>query len=267
MKEKAADMPFIDLFLASGLAILVMMTALWLVSLWLKDASIVDICWGIGFVVVTWLAFALAPGYLPRKQLGATLVAIWGLRLAWHIARRNRGKGEDFRYAKWRTEYGASWPWRSFFQVFLLQGVLMWIISAPLLAAQTSGFPAILTPMDLIGAGLWGLGFLIEALADRQLARFKSNPANRGQLLTTGLWKFSRHPNYFGEAVIWWGFYLIALAAGYGWTVFSPTLMTWLLVRVSGVAMLERTLQHKPGYAEYMRKTSAFIPWFPKSDV
>lgn len=260
-------MPFVNLFLATGLALLAMMTLLWLVSLLLQNASIVDIFWGIGFAVVTWLAFALAPGYLPRKQLAAALVTIWGLRLAYHIARRNWRQGEDFRYSTWRQANEARWWWFSFFQVFLLQGVLMWIISAPLLAAQTSGFPAILTPLDMIGALLWALGFLIESSADLQLARFRSNPANKGKLLATGLWRFSRHPNYFGEAVLWWGFYIIALAAGYGWTVFSPTLMTWLLVRVSGVALLERSMQSKPGYAEYMRRTSPFIPWFPKSDV
>ncbi len=258
-------MPFINLFLIAGAIILNLMTILWLLSLALKNSSIVDIYWGIGFIVVAWLAFALAPqGYLPRKQLMAVLVTLWGLRLAFHIGMRNWGKPEDLRYAKWREENGASWWWKSFFQVFLLQGVLMWIISTPLIAAETSGFPAILTPLDAIGILLWSVGFLFESIGDTQLARFKADKSNHGKLLTTGLWRYSRHPNYFGEAVLWWGFYVIALAAGYWWTIFSPILMTFLLMKVSGVAMLERTMKLKPGYEEYMQKTNAFIPWFPK---
>jgi len=240
------------------------MALLWLISLALKNASIVDIFWGIGFITVTWASYRLAPGYLPRKQLVAVLVTIWGLRLAMHIGIRNGGKPEDFRYAKWREESGTRWWWFSFFQVFLLQGILMWIISTPLLAAQTSGFPAILTPLDFIGASLWTLGLLFEAISDFQLTRFKAEPANKGKLLTDGLWKYTRHPNYFGEAVLWWGFYIIALATGYWWTIFSPILMTYLLMKVSGMAMLEKTMKLKPGYEEYMQKTNAFFPWFPE---
>lgn len=258
-------MPFFYLFLTAGAVILVFMCLLWLLSLALKNASIVDIFWGIGFVIITWVAFVLASqGYLPRKQLIAVLVTIWGLRLAIHIAIRNWGKPEDFRYAKWRQENGARWWWFSFFQVFLLQGSLMWIISTPILAAQTSGFPVILTPLDMIGVILWIIGFLFEAIGDLQLMFFKATDSNRGKVLTTGLWKYTRHPNYFGEAVVWWGYYFIALAAGFWWTAFSPILMTYLLLKVSGVAMLERTMKTKPGYEDYMQKTSSFVPWFPK---
>ena len=257
-------MNFLTLFLYSGIAILVMMVLLWLLSLVFKNASIVDIFWGIGFVIVTWLAFSLGAGYIPRKQLVAVLVTIWGLRLALHIGVRNWGKPEDFRYAKWRQENGPRWWWFSFFQVFLLQGVLMWIISAPLIAAQTSGYPVIITPLDVIGVVLWLIGMFFEALGDLQLMLFKANPANKGKLLTTGVWRFTRHPNYFGESALWWGYYIIALVSGSWWTVFSPIIMTWLLLRVSGVAMLERTMKLKPGYEEYMKNTSAFFPWFPK---
>ena len=257
-------MNFLTLFLYSGIAILAMMVLLWLLSLALKNASIVDIFWGIGFVIVTWLAFSLGGGYIPRKQLVAVLVTIWGLRLALHIGVRNWGKPEDFRYAKWRQENGPRWWWFSFFQVFLLQGVLMWIISAPLIAAQTSGYPVIITPLDVIGVVLWLIGMFFEALGDLQLMLFKANPANKGKLLTTGVWRFTRHPNYFGESALWWGYYIIALVSGSWWTVFSPIIMTWLLLRVSGVAMLERTMKLKPGYEEYMKNTSAFFPWFPK---
>lgn len=258
-------MPFSILFLNSGLLILCLMTLLWLLSLALKNASIVDIFWGIGFIVVAWLGFSYGYGYIPRKQWMFTMVTLWGLRLALHIGLRNWGKPEDFRYAKWREENGPRWWWVSFFKVFLLQGILMWIISAPILAAQSFGYPVILTPMDLLGALIWGIGLLFESIADLQLILFKRNAENKGKLLTSGLWKFSRHPNYFGEAIVWWGIFIIALAVGAWWTFLSPILMTWLLLRVSGVAMLERTMQIKPGYEEYMRRTSTFIPWFPKN--
>ena len=258
-------MNFTNLFLLSGAAILLLMTLLWLLSLTLKNSSIVDIFWGFGFILIVWLVFALAPqGYLPRRQLVAILVTVWGVRLALHIGSRNWGKPEDFRYASWRKENGPRWWWVSYFKVFLLQGLIMWILSAPLIAAQTSGFPAILTPMDLLGMCTWGVGLLLESVADAQLAHFKKNPTNRGRILTSGLWKFSRHPNYFGEAVLWWGYYLLALAAGAGWTIFAPLLMTVLLVKVSGVSMLEKTLKSKPGYEEYMNNTNAFVPWLPK---
>lgn len=256
-------MPFLYLFLTAGAVIFVSMFLLWLLSLTLRNSSIVDIFWGIGFIIIIWVAFVLAPqGYLPRKQLVAVLVTVWGLRLALHIGIRNWRRAEDFRYAKWREENGPRWWWFSFFQVFLLQGILMWILAAPLIASQTSGFPAILTPLDFIGALLWGVGFLFEAIGDLQLMLFRADGSNRGKILTTGLWKYTRHPNYFGEAVLWWGYYVIALAAGFWWTVFSPILMTYLLLKVSGVSMLERTMKNKPGYEEYMRKTSAFVPWF-----
>lgn len=258
-------MNFVNAFLWMGVIIAVLMTVLWLVSLVIRNASIVDIFWGLGFIIVTWATFALAPqGYLPRKQLIAVLVTIWGLRLALHIGLRNWGRPEDFRYAKWREENGPRWWCLSFFQVFLLQGVLMWILSAPLIAAQTSGFPAILTPVDIVGVLIWAVGFVFETIGDLQLALFKANPAARGKLLTTGLWKYTRHPNYFGEAVLWWGYYVIALAAGAAWTIFSPILMTYLLMKVSGVAMLERTMKLKPGYEEYVQRTNAFVPWFPR---
>jgi len=259
-------MNFFNAFLSAGAAILTLMTILWLVSLWIKDASIVDTFWGFGFIVVTWATFMLTPqGYLPRKQLMAILVTIWGLRLMLHIHLRNSGQPEDFRYAKWREENGSQWWWVSFFKVFLLQGVLMWIISAPLLATQTSGFPAILTPLDYVGTLIWAFGFLFELVGDLQLTLFKGDENNRGKILTSGLWKYTRHPNYFGETLLWWGFYVIALAAGFWWTIFSPIIMTFLLLKVSGVAMLERTMKTKPGYEEYMRNTNAFVPWFPRN--
>ena len=258
-------MVFRDLFLMAGEVILLSVSLLWLLSLALRNSSIIDIFWGIGFIIIAWLAFFLAPqGYLPRKQLIVTLVTIWGLRLAFHIGVRNWGKPEDFRYAKWREEIGSRWWWVSFFKVFLLQGALMWILGMPLIAAQTSGFPAILTPLDLIGASIWTFGLLFETVGDLQLTLFKADKANRGKILTSGLWKYTRHPNYFGEAVLWWGFYVIALAAGHAWTIFSPIIMTFLLMKISGVAILEKAMKSRPGYEEYMKKTNAFVPWLSR---
>ena len=258
-------MDFLAIYPFLGLIILGIMTLLWIVSLVLKNSSIVDIFWGAGFVVTAWAAFLLTPdGYLPRKLLICGLVTVWGLRLSTHIFIRNHGKPEDFRYRAWREQNGAAWWWRSFFKVFLLQGFLMWIIAAPLLAAQSSAQPASLTWIDLLGAAIWIIGFYFEASGDAQLTRFRADPANKGKVLQTGVWRYTRHPNYFGDSAQWCGYFLIAAAAGGWWTVFSPILMTFFLLRVSGVALLEKTLEKIPGYREYKERTSAFFPWFPK---
>jgi steroid 5-alpha reductase family enzyme len=256
---------FTYMFLISGLAILGMMIALWLLSLALKNSSIVDIFWGPGFVLVAWVNYFLSPFISPAKLLMTILVTIWGLRLALHIGMRNWGEPEDFRYVKWREENGARWWWFSFFKVFVLQGVIMWIVSAPIISIiVTDGIPP-LPPLALLGGLVWAYGFFFETVGDWQLARFIADPANKGKIMTTGVWKYTRHPNYFGDAAQWWGFYLIALSSGGWWTIFSPLLMTLLLVRVSGVALLEKTMKKKPGYEEYMKRTNAFIPWFPKN--
>jgi steroid 5-alpha reductase family enzyme len=258
-------MSFLTTYVISLAVILLLMVLLWLISLQIKNSSIVDIFWGAGFVISAWLYFALTPdGYLGRKLLICTLATIWGMRLSLYILRRNWGKPEDFRYQKWRNEAGKSWWWRSFFKVFFLQGILLWIISAPLLAAQVRSLPDHWTVFDVLGVILWLVGFYFEAAGDYQLSRFKANPGNKGKILDSGVWRFTRHPNYFGDAAQWWGYFLIAAAAGGWWTVFSPVLMTLLLMRVSGVTLLEKTLETRPGYQEYINRTSAFIPWFPR---
>ena len=258
-------MSFIELYGIALLVILSCMALLWLISLWLKNSSIVDIFWGTGFVIANWVYFALTPDGFPlRKWLIGILVTIWGLRLSLHILRRNWGKPEDFRYQVWRREAGTRWWWLSFFRVFLLQGILMWIISAPLLAAQRGAKPAHLILFDFLGVIVWGIGFFFEAVGDLQLARFKADPANKGKVMDRGVWRYTRHPNYFGDSAQWWGYYLLATFAGGWWTIFSPILMTLFLLRVSGVALLEKTLEKRPGYQEYIRKTSAFMPWFPR---
>jgi steroid 5-alpha reductase family enzyme len=259
-------MSLLSIYAVAGILILAIMVALWLLSLWLKDSSIVDIFWGTGFVITAWVYFYLTPdGYFSRKLLIASLATIWGLRLSIYILLRNWGHGEDFRYQKWRQESGKNWWWFSFFKVFVLQGFLMWVISIPLLVAQHSALPGRITWLDYIGILIWGIGFFFEAAGDWQLSRFKANPGNQGKLLDSGLWRYTRHPNYFGDAAQWWGFYLIAAAAGGFWSIFSPIIMTLLLRNVSGVSMLEKTLKNtKPGYREYVKTTNAFIPWFPR---
>lgn len=246
---------------------LIMMVTLWLLSLALRDASIVDIFWGIGFIAMGWTYFFVTDGFGLRKVLVVSIVTLWGLRLAGYILWRNAGKGEDFRYKKWREENGARWWWYSFFQVFLLQGILFWFISMPLLAAQTAATPASLTPFDFLGLAFWGVGLFFETVGDIQLARFKADLSNKGKVLDKGLWRYTRHPNYFGDFMVWWGYGIIAAGTGslFGFiSLVGPALMSFLLLRVSGVTLLEKSLNEKPGYKEYIERTSAFFPLPPK---
>lgn len=259
-------MSFMEIYLP-GLAMVVgMMALLWLASVFLKNASIVDPFWGTGFIVLAGYYFWQTGGWEPRKFLVMALAVMWGLRLSFYLSWRNTGKGEDFRYRQFRQKYGPHrYWWFSFFQVFLLQGVLLWIVSAPLLGAQFYSANAGFGILDGVAVLVWLAGFAFEAGGDLQLARFKANPANKGKLLDTGFWKYTRHPNYFGDAAVWWGFGLLSCAAGSYVPVLGSLLMTVLLIKVSGVAMLERSLKKdKPQYAEYIRRTPAFFPWFPK---
>lgn len=242
------------------------MTCLWVLSLAMKNASIADIFWGPGFVIVAWLTFYEAEGYLGRRLLICTLVTVWGLRLGIHIARRNRGKGEDRRYQAWRASYGQRFWWVSLFTVFGVQGILLWVISLVTQAGQISVAPGRLVWFDALGLFVWVAGFFFEAVGDWQLARFKADPANRGKVMNQGLWAYTRHPNYFGECLMWWGLFLIALAApGNVWTIISPLTITILLLKVSGVTLLEKSIvETRPKYRGYMESTSAFVPWFPR---
>lgn len=241
--------------------------ALWAVSLRRRDASLIDAFWGPGFVLVAALGALFGGGSPPRRLLLLALVAIWGARLGLHIHRRNRGRGEDYRYRAMRERWGERFGVASLFTVFLLQAALALVVAAPLLAAASAPAPRALGLLDLVGCALWLLGFLFEAIGDAQLARFRRDPANRGRVMDQGLWRLSRHPNYFGDAALWWGYYLIAAAAPEArWSLAGPLVMTFLLVRISGVALLEQGLTaSKPGYAEYVARTSAFFPWPPRS--
>jgi steroid 5-alpha reductase family enzyme len=246
--------------------VLALLTVLWAVSLVLRDASIVDVFWGTGFVFVAWTAYALADGSQDRALLLALLVTAWGLRLTAHLAHRNLGKGEDYRYAEMRRRHGDAWPLRSLFVVFWLQGALIWVVSLPVQVAMADPTPAGLGVLDWVGTAVWAVGLTFEAVGDWQLSRFKADPANRGKVMDRGLWRYTRHPNYFGDFCVWWGIWLVALTAGSTWwTVVGPAVMSVLLIRVSGVALLERSLsRRRKGYADYVARTSAFFPRPPR---
>lgn len=245
------------------------MTSVWIASVFLKNASIVDPFWGLGFVVVSAFYFLQVDEISARSVIIMILVAIWGLRLSIYLFWRNWGKGEDFRYKEFRKNFGElRYWWFSFFQVFLLQGFLLWLISAPLLGAMHFGAGGNINLFDWLAIIVWIVGFMFEAGGDFQLARFKANPINKGKVLNKGFWKYTRHPNYFGDSAVWWGYGLFSIAAGCYLAVLGSILMTALIIKISGVALLERSLKDKkPEYIDYINKTSAFIPWFPKKSV
>lgn len=253
-----------EVLASSALLLAGCMPLLWAVSLRLRDASIADLFWGTGFAVVGLLSLLVA-GLSPRGLLAAALVGFWGLRLTVHLARRWRGKGEDRRYRAMREAWGDRFPLVSLFTVFLLQGALLWFVSLPVQAGAAMGASRPLGWTDALGVALWAAGLGFEAVADAQLARFLARPESAGRVMQEGLWRYTRHPNYFGDALVWWGIGLVALSAGAAWALAGPALMTFLLVRVSGVALLEKDIAHRrPGYAEYAARTSAFVPWPPR---
>ena len=246
-------------------AALAMMTLVWVASLLRRDASIVDVFWGLGFLLAGWVYFLGAEERTLRGTLVLGLTALWALRLSLYILWRNWGQGEDYRYRDMRERHLGTFAVWSLFAIFWFQGLLLWAISMPLFQAQHPG-PISLTLLDALGLVLFAVGFAFEAGGDWQLARFKADPANQGRVMDRGFWRFTRHPNYFGDAVVWWGFFCFAAATPGGWwTVFSPVLMTVLLMRVSGVALLEKKLREtKPAYRRYVEETSAFFPWPPR---
>lgn len=233
----------------------------------MRNNSIVDIGWGMGFVLVVWVLFILRPDFNLVKMLMRILVTIWGVRLTVHVFSRNKGKPEDFRYAKWRRDWGKWFLIKSFFFIFMLQGVLMLVIClSPVMVFASPDRP--LSLLDVIGFLIFCIGFGFETIGDLQLSRFIRNPANKGRLMTTGLWAWSRHPNYFGEAAQWWGLFLIAVSSDNGWIAgFSPIAITVLLLFVSGVPLLEKKYSGRKDFEEYKKHTSKFIPFFPKKQA
>ena len=244
-----------------------LMLTVWLVSLWKRNASIVDVVWGPGFAGIALVAFAVSDGPLARRALVTGLACLWGLRLGGYLLWRAWGKPEDFRYQAMRRHWGARFPLMSLLTVFTLQGVLMWIVSLPLQLAQVAREPVALGTFDALGVALFVVGMFFESVGDAQLARFKADAANAGRVMDRGLWRYTRHPNYFGDCVVWWGLFAIALGVPGGiYSVVGPIVMTILLRRVSGVTLLERSLvKRRPGYAEYVARTNAFVPGPPRA--
>ncbi len=246
------------------LIILMYFIVFFIVATVIKNNSIVDMGWGLGFVLVTIYTYFNAGHFTIRGTVTLALVAIWGLRLAKHIFQRNLGKPEDFRYANWRKEWGKWVVPRAFFQIFVLQGIFMYIVVFPVLLIQRSNLPGF-GLFEITGLIFWIIGFYFEAVGDWQLKQFKINPENNGKIITNGLWQYTRHPNYFEEALMWWGIWVMALSVPMGWLgVISPLVITYLLRFVSGVPMLEKKYKDREDFKSYAAKTNAFVPWFPK---
>jgi len=251
--------------LLAALTIAVLMVGTWLISVVIKDASIVDITWGLGFATVATVLWIADDSRSSLDTLLWIMTLMWGLRLCLYLARRNLGHGEDYRYVAMRKRWGPAFPVISFLTVYTLQGTLMWVVSLPVqLSHRQEGSIGVLA---IIGVALWLVGFYFESVGDLQLRRFKADPSNEGKVLDTGLWRYTRHPNYFGDACVWWGIALVACSVSVGrWGLIGAAVMNLLLLKVSGVALLERSLKRrKPDYQAYVERTSAFIPRPPKS--
>lgn len=256
-------MPPLGLTLLSNLAVVAgVLTLVWIVSVRLRDASIIDPCWGLGFVLIAWQSALVNAAADRRALVLLALTTIWGTRLSLFLLYRNWGHGEDRRYTAMRAYHGQRFWWVSLFSVFLLQALLLWFIAWPLQVAMTHRNSPEWSWIDVVGLIVWVIGFTFETVGDWQLARFKADPANAGRVMDRGLWRYTRHPNYFGDCCVWWGLYLIAAAGGAWWTIGSPLLMTLLLLKVSGVSLLESTIvDRRPEYAAYQARTSPFFPW------
>jgi steroid 5-alpha reductase family enzyme len=256
----------IETLLVTLASIVVAMIALWIVATMRRDVSIVDAFWGLGFVSVAWIACWWNSADQQRPLLLAALTTVWGLRLAIYLLWRNWGRGEDRRYRAMREHHGTSFWWVSVWTVFLLQAAILWFVSFPLQITAVYDRANSLGPLDALGLALWTTGFVFESIADWQLAHFKSQSENASRVMDRGLWRFTRHPNYFGDFCVWWGMYLIATSGGAGWTIASPLLMSLLLLKVSGVSLLESTIaERRPEYAAYRARTNAFFPGLPRN--
>lgn len=237
---------------------------LWfMIGLIKKRNDVADIAWGLGFVLLAWLSFVLYSEHSLRALMVNILITLWGCRLSFHISKRHQGKEEDYRYLAWRNTW-KHFNLRAYFQIFMLQGLLLFAISLPIIFINQSQ-PTSLTPLDLAGLLIWSFGFLFETIADKQLAAFTKNKDNKGKLIQSGLWQYSRHPNYFGEVTQWWGIFFISLNAPHPWiSLISPLTITFLILKVSGIPMLEEKMKLKPGFQAYAKKTNVFFPWFTK---
>lgn len=248
-----------------AIALFVYMNGWFVVSLIKKRNDVADVAWGLGFVFLAWLSFVLSGSGDLRSLLVCCLVSIWGLRLAWHIHKRHKGKPEDYRYQQWRTEWGKWFVLRSYAQIYLLQGMLLFFVVSPVLFINGQhgtafGF------LDLLGLIVWTIGFYFESVGDAQLAAFLKDPVNKGKLMQSGLWAYSRHPNYFGEVTQWWGIWIMALSVPNGFFgILGPLTISFLILKVSGVPMLEKKMSEHPDFFAYKNRVSEFIPLPPRT--
>ncbi|HBH61629.1 MAG TPA: steroid 5-alpha reductase [Nitrospiraceae bacterium] len=257
----------INVLIMETIVIMIYMTAWFLIAQALRRNDVADIAWGTGFIVTAITAMILSDAVPPRGFLAFFLVVLWGLRLATHIYMRNRGKPEDRRYRTWREQWGRHAVIRAFLQVFMLQGLLMIIISLPVTFIITFGQNPF-GIFDALGVCIWITGFIFEAVGDYQVVQFKRAPAHKGKLMTQGLWTYTRHPNYFGEVTLWWGMYLIALSVPQGWaSILGPLTITFLILKVSGIPLLEEKYKDNPEFQAYKRRTSAFFPLPPGKET
>ena len=276
-----------QIFLLSTASIFAFQSLLFIIALLRKNNGIADIGWGIGFIIITgwalyYYTFKYAVSCIFREDstpdfsfiLICILVALWGLRLTIYLLIRNWGKPEDWRYAKWREDWGKNIIIRSYLQVFVLQGFFMLVIGSPILLSaldsQTDPITYTIIQYFLLVVGLvaWLIGFFFQAVGDYQLFVFKKDPTNKGRVMRYGVWRYTRHPNYFGEATMWWGIFLISCVSGHGGIgialrLIGPATITFMLLRVSGVIMLESKYKGNADYEDYQRKTSSFIPMPP----
>jgi steroid 5-alpha reductase family enzyme len=254
----------VTFYLVLGFVLFLYMSLWFVVSLVARRNDVADVAWGLGFVLMAWTSFLISEDISIRAGIVNVLVSIWGLRLAWHIHVRNRGKKEDYRYAAWRVEWGKWFYPRSYLQVYLLQGMLLFLIVSPVLLINgKSGGP--LNLLDVLGVLVWIVGFYFESVGDAELARFIKNPENKGKLMQSGLWAYTRHPNYFGEVTQWWGIWILALSVPFGvWGVIGPVTITYLILKVSGIPLLEKKMEQNEAFAEYKRRVSMFVPRAPR---
>ncbi len=247
-------------------AAVVLQLGVWALSVRRRDASIVDIAWGLSFVVIAGVGALVGDGSAARSWLLLVLVAVWGLRLSFYLARRNLPHGEDPRYQAMRRRHPDDFARWSLYGIFLLQATLAWVVALPVTLAMADATPSGLSPVAAVGVALWAVGLYFEAVGDWQLARFKADPSNRGLVMDQGLWRYTRHPNYFGDFCVWWGLFVISAETVTGlFGVIGPVVMTVLLTRVSGKDLLEKTItRRRPAYADYIRRTNAFFPGRPR---
>jgi len=243
-------------------AIIALMVVLWLISIPLRNVAIIDLFWGVAVATGGTVYWWQLPDVGPRAGLVMVLAWLWALRLFIYLFLRNKGKPEDWRYVEMRNKR-SGFAFKSLYIVFLLQAVLAWIIGLPLYGAVVGDQSLVL--LDAIAVALFLFGLIWESLADYQLANFLNNRENSGAVMDKGVWRYSRHPNYFGEFVLWWALWLLALSAGYAWTAIGPLLLSFFLLKVSGVSLLEKDIsERRPAYKEYVERTSAFVPRPPR---